>query len=130
LIRGARSVLVPSGAAHGRTPSPRPARGVSYEAIVAFRAPFAVRSALSDYSVEVPDCRGGAEARALERNIRAGALVRARVLVFANDCRAKMTFKVHYHASTSVLLSPREETLVGVAIVRKPPAAGRAPRAR
>jgi hypothetical protein len=129
VIRGARSVLVPSGAGRGRTPSPRAARGVSYEAIVAFRAPFGVRSALSDYSVEIPDCRGGAEARALERNIRAGELVRAHVLVFANDCRARMTIKVHYHASTSVLLSPREETLVGVAIVRKPPPAARAPRA-
>jgi hypothetical protein len=141
VIRGARSVLVPSGAGRGRTPSPRAARGVSYEAIVAFRAPFAVRSALSDYSIEIPDCRdgGGAEARALERNIRAGELVRAHVLVFANDCRARMTIKVHYHASASVLLSPREETLVGVAIVRKPPGAaivrqpppaGRPPRAR
>jgi hypothetical protein len=138
-IRGARSVLVPSGTGRGRTPSPRAARGVSYEAIVAFRAPFAVRSALSDYSVEVPDCRGGAEARALERNIRAGELVRARVLVFANDCRARMTFAVHYHASASVLPSPREETLVGTAIVgkppgaaivREPPPAGRAPHAR
>ncbi|HEY3828951.1 MAG TPA: hypothetical protein VGL57_07120 [Solirubrobacteraceae bacterium] len=121
VIRGARSVLVPSGAGRGRTPSPRAARGVSYEAIVAFRAPFAVRSALSDYSVEIPDCRGGAEARALERNIRAGELVRARVLVFANDCRARMTFEVHYHASASVLPSPREETLVGIASIRKPP---------
>jgi hypothetical protein len=125
VIRGARSVLVPSGVGRGRTPAPRRAPGASYEAIVAFRAPFAVRSALSDYSVEIPDCRGGAEARALERNVRAGELVRAHVLIFANACRAAMTIKVHYHASTSVLPSPREETLVGVAAVRKPsPAAG------
>ncbi|HEY3758783.1 MAG TPA: hypothetical protein VGL37_03430 [Solirubrobacteraceae bacterium] len=138
-IRSARSVLVPGGAGRGRTPSPRAARGGSYEAIVAFRAPFAVRSALSDYSVEIPDCRGGAEARALEQNIRAGELVRARVLVFANECRARLTFEVHYHASASVLPSPREETLVGsatvskpsgVAIIREPPAAGRVRRAR
>ncbi len=128
-IRGAGSVLVPSGVGRGRTAVPRAAPGGSYEAIVAFRAPFAVRSALSDYSVEIPDCRGGAEARALERNVRAGELVRAHVRVFANACRTRMTFKVHYDANAGALLSPREEMLVGVATVRKPRAA-RQPRAR
>jgi hypothetical protein len=127
VIRGVHSVRAPGSAGRSGAPSQRTALGASYEAIVTFRAPYTVRSALSDYSVEIPDCRGGAEARALERNIRAGELVRARVRVFANACRV-LTIEVHYHASTSVLPSPREETLVGVATVSKPRAA-RAPRA-
>jgi hypothetical protein len=119
-VHGAHRVLVPASDGHGRAPSPRVAPGVSFEAIVAFRAPFAVRSVLSGYSIEIPDCRGGAEARALERNVRAGVLVRAHVHVFANACRGRVTVKVRYHANAGALLSPREETLVGLATVSRP----------
>ncbi len=110
---------------HGR-PLPPPTRapvGIEYEATVTFRAPFAVTSALNGYSIEVPiHCRGGgAEETTLERNVHAGEVVRARTHVFPSPCGKRVTVAVHYHGTAGSLLRvPWEETLVGVATVKRP----------
>jgi hypothetical protein len=111
--------------ADGR-PLPPPAHapvGVEYEATVTFLAPFAVTNAQSGYSIEVPShCRGGgAEGTALERDVRAGEVVHARTHAFPSPCGKRATIEVYYHAhASSPLPIPREETLVGTAIVKRP----------
>jgi hypothetical protein len=107
-------------------PLPPPTRapvGIEYEATVTFVAPFAVTSALSGYSIEIPiHCRGGgAEETALERNVHAGEVVRAHSHVFPSPCGRSDTIEVHYHRKTGSLLRiPRDETLVGATTVRRP----------
>jgi hypothetical protein len=94
------------------------------EALVSFLAPFTVASARSAYAIEIPlHCRGGGvEVTALERNVRAGQLVRARTNPFATPCGRRMSVEVRYYANASIPLFkiPREGTLVGAASLATP----------
>jgi hypothetical protein len=104
-------------------PPGRPRVGLEYEAKVTFVAPFAVRSALSGYSIYIPlHCRGGgAEGTTLERNVHAGEVVRMHSNVFPSPCGKSVTIDVHYHGKGgSIFRIPSEETLVGTATVRRP----------
>jgi hypothetical protein len=125
-LRAVRGRLpIPVRLKDGR-PLPPPAHapiGVEYVASVTFRAPFAVTSAQSGYSIEIPShCRGGgAEETTLERDIDAGAVVHVHTHAFPSPCGKRVTIDVYYHAHTiSGFPIPREETLVGTASVKRP----------
>ena len=105
-------------------PPGRPHMGLEYEATVTFVAPLAVRSARSGYSLYIPiECRGGGgEETALERNVRAGEVVRMRTNAFPSPCGKGVTIDLYYRGRSAGLLQrdPREETLVGAATVARP----------
>ncbi len=105
-------------------PPGRPRAGLEYEALVTFVAPFAVRSALSGYSLYIPiHCRGGgAEGTALERDVRAGEVVRIHSNTFPSPCGKNVTIDVYYRGKSGSLVprDPNEETLVGTATVTRP----------
>lgn len=131
-IHGNPLAGVPTKSGRPLAPPSGAVGGVYYEAIVSFRAPFAVNSALSGYEVTLPaihpwrsqaaHCDTGSDMRLLERNVRAGQIVNVHIEdVFANECPKGVTIEVRYHKGIrdSPMLGGRE-VLVGRTTIPRP----------
>jgi hypothetical protein len=84
-------------------------------ALVTFKAPYRVASALSGYSVVVDyPCHFGAVGQSIERDVRAGEIVHARFEgLFANACGPHLRLQVVYEAAGSPLGIPSNRVIVG-----------------
>lgn len=84
--------------------------------IVKFVAPYAVRSALDQYSLQIPyRCHRGNIGIPLDRDVRAGEVIHMRVeRAFAYTCGASLTVAVDYQREGGRYgLDPRAVTVVG-----------------
>jgi len=90
-------------------------------ATVTFTAPYAVTSALSDYKVQVSSpCHKGIDGTPLERDVRAGQLVRVAVPeIFANACGPTVPVQVVYEKGRNRFAAGNSEVIVGEATVRR-----------
>jgi hypothetical protein len=90
-------------------------------AIVTFKAPHTVSSALSDYTVEIPSpCHKGTSDIPVERDVRAGELVHVSIPhLFANACGRTMTVRVAYEANRHRFPLGESEVIIGEATVRR-----------
>jgi hypothetical protein len=118
---GRRGALVPSVSLHryirvrlhrARTPG-------GYDAVLSFTAPYAVRNALSGYSIASPSpCHEGTGIDPIDRDVKRSTTVTVPVgAIFANACGRSVTLEVLY--------SPRQSpgagsTLVGRIVVERP----------
>jgi hypothetical protein len=86
--------------------------------LVTFTAPYAVRSAVDQYSVQIPDrCHRSTVGIPLERDVRAGEVVRMRVQrPFAWACGASLTVQVYYEREGGRYgFDPRAASVIGEA---------------
>ena len=90
-------------------------------ATITFKAPHAVSSALSDYAIEIPSaCHKGIGVTQVERDMRAGELVRVNVPdVFANACGRSVRIQVVYEQHRDRFALGEAETIVGETTLRR-----------
>ncbi len=126
-----------AAAAHAQCPRPliAPRRGTprhlhrqlriqlaaSGTAVITFKAPYAVSSALSDYTVEIPSpCHEGTNGIPVERDLRAGETVHVTVHdVFANACGPTVPVRVVYEKDRNRFQLGQPEIIVGQTSIRR-----------
>ena len=93
-----------------------------YDAVLSFTAPYAVRNALSGYSIASPaPCHEGTGIDPIDRDIKGGATVTVPLeAVFANACGRSVTLEVLYSPRQGEPTPGAGSTLVG-RIAIKPP---------
>ena len=90
-------------------------------AVITFKAPYAVSSALSDYTVEIPSpCHEGTNGIPVERDLRAGETVHVTVHdVFANACGPTVPVRVVYEKDRNRFQLGQPEIIVGQTSIRR-----------
>jgi hypothetical protein len=93
-----------------------------YSATVRFRAPYAVKNALSEYSITNPaSCHGGTVLDPIDRDVKAGALVTVSMqAIFANACGRSVTLEVLYNPRAERPVPSTGIILVGSVTVTRP----------
>jgi hypothetical protein len=93
-----------------------------YSAILEFVAPYAVRNALSGYSIASPaPCHEGTDIDPIDRDIRAGATVTVPLeAVFANACGRSVTLEALYSRRGAAPVPGPGTVVVGTAMVARP----------
>ncbi len=90
-------------------------------ATVTFKAPRAVRSALSGYTVEIPiPCHEGTDGIPVERDVRAGEVVHVEIpSAFVNACGHTITVRVVYEHDRERFPLGEDDLIVGETVVRR-----------
>jgi hypothetical protein len=90
-------------------------------ATVTFKAPRAVASALSGYTVEIPiPCHEGTDGIPVERDVRAGEEVHVDIpSAFANACGHTITVRVVYEHDRERFPLGEDDLIVGETVVRR-----------
>ena len=89
-------------------------------AVITFKAPYRVSSALSDYTIEIPSpCHQGTNGIPVERDLRAGETVHVTVHdIFANACGPTVPVRVVFEKSNRFQLG-QPEIIVGQTTIRR-----------
>jgi hypothetical protein len=90
-------------------------------AVVTFRAPHAVKSAISGYAVEIPaPCHKGTSEIPVERDVRAGELIHVPVPgLFANACGPSVSVRVVYEPARERIPDGKGDVILGETKVRR-----------